>query len=79
MHLSKTIPDLHYVVVPSRTVFTRCGHLTVFYRHDKDGRKFIYHVISHYGNDGRKTRSNACRIWPRYRAARAINGIAATL
>lgn len=62
MKQSTRIPDLHYVVVPSRTVFTRAGHVTVFYRHDKDGKPFIYHAANHYGEDGRKTRANACRL-----------------
>ena len=39
----------------------RRGHLTVFYRHDKDGRKFIYHVEAHYGDNGRATRADAVR------------------
>jgi hypothetical protein len=55
------VPDLHYIVVRSHTVFCRRGHLTVFYRHDRDGRKFIYHVANHYGEDGRDTRARARR------------------
>jgi hypothetical protein len=55
------VPDLHYIVVRSHTVFSRRGHLTVFYRHDKDGRKFIYHVETHYGFSGRTTRADAMR------------------
>ncbi len=62
MELSKRIPDLHYVVIPSRTVFVRAGHATVFYRHDRYGVKFIYHVVNHYGDDGRKTYANARRL-----------------
>jgi hypothetical protein len=57
----KRVPDLHYVVVRSHTVFSRRGHLTVFYRHDKDGRRFIYHVMAHYGDSGRTTRADAMR------------------
>ena len=57
----KRVPDLHYVVLRSHTVFSRRGHLTVFYRHDKAGRKFIYHVEAHYGCSGRVTRADACR------------------
>lgn len=60
--LSTRIPDLHFKVIPSRAVFVCAGHLTVFYRHDKDGKPFIYHVASHYGEDGRKTRANAYRL-----------------
>jgi hypothetical protein len=56
----KRVPDLYYVVVRSHTAFCRRGHLTVFYRHDKDGRKFIYHVEAHYGDNGRATRAEAC-------------------
>jgi hypothetical protein len=52
----KRVPDLHYIVVRSHTVFSRRGHLTVFFRHDKDGRKFIYHVEAHYGFSGRDPR-----------------------
>lgn len=62
MPTSKNVPDLHFVVIRSRTYFTRAGHATIFYRHDKDGRPFIYHVANHYGTDGRKTRANAYRI-----------------
>jgi hypothetical protein len=29
------------------------------YRHDKDGRKFVYHVEAHYGDNGRATRADA--------------------
>jgi hypothetical protein len=57
----KHVPDLHYIVVRSHTAFCLCGHLTVFYRHDKDGRKFIYHVTEHYDFDGRATRAGAMR------------------
>jgi hypothetical protein len=57
----KRIPDLHYVVIKCQTFFARAGHATVFYRHDKDGRKFIYHVANHYGENGRDTRARARR------------------
>jgi hypothetical protein len=57
----KRIPDLHYVVIKCRTFFARAGHATVFYRHDKDGRRFICHVANHYGEDGRDTRARARR------------------
>lgn len=55
------VPDLHYVVVKKSTVFARAGHATVFYRHDRDGRPFIYHLAHHYGEDGRLTRAAARR------------------
>lgn len=55
----KQIPDLHYVVAKANPVFAKTGHLTVFYRHDKDGNPYIYHVGCHYGDNGVRTRANA--------------------
>jgi len=61
MKTPRTIPNLHYVAVPLSPVFSRAGHATVFYRHDKDGVPCLYDVRTHYGDDGRKTRAAALR------------------
>lgn len=55
------IEDLHYIVIKSRGHFVRAAHVVVFYRHDKDGKPFIYDNVAFYGNDGRKTRGDAMR------------------
>jgi hypothetical protein len=46
-----------FISYSRNVVFCQRGHLTVFYRHDKDGRRFIYHVMAHYGSNGRTTRA----------------------
>jgi hypothetical protein len=53
------IPDLHYIVIKSRGAFVRAAHVVVFYRHDRDGKPFIYHMEPFYGSDGRKTLADA--------------------
>ena len=50
------IADLHYKVIRVRPTFSRAGHALIMYRHDTEGKPFIYHVEMHYGDDGRYTR-----------------------
>lgn len=53
------IADMNYSVFRRSSVFTRRGYLLIIYRHDKDGRPFLYHTERFYGQDGRKLRSQA--------------------
>lgn len=64
--MSKRIPDLHYKVFPVTPHFSKRGHMLAFYRHDKDGRPYLYHQEHFYGEDGRATRLAA------YRRAKAV-------
>ena len=59
--MQNTIPDLHFVIAKIRPVWSRVGHILVMYRHDKDGKPFVYHSETYYGDDGRKTRAETIR------------------
>ncbi|TXH46990.1 MAG: hypothetical protein E6Q97_28300 [Desulfurellales bacterium] len=57
--MTKQIRDMHYKVFPVAAYFSRCAHMALIYRHDKDGNPFVYHVHVEYGQKGRLTRSAA--------------------
>jgi hypothetical protein len=55
------IADMHFKVIRSRPYLAGAAHTLIVYRHDKDGKPYLYHAESFYGEDGRKTRSDAIR------------------
>ena len=54
-----TIPDLGYVITRGRAHFSRYACALIFYRHDREGKPYIYHVETFAGHDGRTVRRQA--------------------